>query len=804
MVRIKGTIEEQIEIEEYNFQQGIKKYTEGVMKAAREGRLDETPYGKLLIQLGIGKYTTKLKEYLELDIRISNVKKVQNLIRLICDDPEVLAHQVLTSVIGKSVYYDNNLTRTLNYLGHALIDNFIYKKIKEDNPKLHAYLGYEFSRANSIRRRELIRKNLQSLASTYDVDNTALMIRVTTTLIELLENSGANIITVTKGFSKGHANTNILQLTPQAMELMATVDSSKLAEKVVNKLPLIVPPRDWVGLTDGGYYKIRSELTSGTSPTIQRFHKKSSFEGVIPIINKLQQTAWRVNLPMLDFVEHCYYNDLKIGGIPESRVTTWKDYMTMPEYTEDTKQEWGIANKKRQEIIIRLDAEFSKRLQLSLVLGTANRMEGYEKIYYAYQLDYRGRVYPSVTTFHMQQAKHVKSMLEFGEGQYLTPDGIRWLKIHLANTFGLDKELYDARVKWVDDNYDNIMKVANDPKGHLSMVVEADSPYEYVAACLAYKDHLEGRAVHLPIQLDATCSGIQIYSGILRDEPGALSVNVIGDTRNDIYQVVADEVVSKLNKGEYPKLIEYKTSDGKEAIVTTDSYVPSLKANVTRSMVKQPTMTTPYSVTKYGMSQQIRLYLIDMLEKGKQFWEGDVWILSKLLTTLVYNSIHDVVVGAKLGQEYLVNLGNSLDIPAVWYTPIYEFPVHQNTLLNRKKKVKTVYGEIVLHKEGTKHSRSKQRSAIAPNFIHSLDSTILLNTIDYSMGSIGVVHDCFLVPPNSGYETQELFRQAFLRVMLTDPLRLLQQQLDPLEEVEFPMYGSLSLEEILDSQYIIS
>jgi len=804
MDRVLGTIEEQIKIEEVNYEEGIRKYTTSVMKAARDGRLDETPYGKLLIQLGIGKYTTKLKEYLALDIRAPNPKKIQNLIRLICEDPEVLAHKVLTSIVGKSVWNDNNLTRTLTYLSNALINDFIYSRVKEDNPKLHSYLGYEFSRANGRRRKELIKKNLQSLSSTYDVDNTALMIRVTTTLVDLLVKSGANIITVTKGFSKGHINTNVLHLTPEAMELMESIDSSKLAEKVINRLPLIVPPKDWVSIQDGGYHELRSTLTSTFSPAINRFHNNASFDKVIPIINKLQKVAWRVNLPMLDFVEHCYYNNLQIGDIPESRVTTWQDYMTMPEYTEETKQEWGIANKKRQEIIIRIDAEFSKRLQLSLVLGTANRMKQYSYIYYAYQLDYRGRVYPTATTFHMQQAKHVKSMLEFGEGEYLTPDGIRWLKIHLANTFGLDKELYDTRVKWVDDNYDNIMKVATDPKAYLSMVVEADSPYEYVAACLAYKDHLEGRTVHLPIQLDATCSGIQIYSGILRDKPGALSVNVIGDTRNDIYQVVADEVISKLNKGEYPRLIEYKTSDGKEAIVTTDSYIPNLKTNVTRSLVKQPTMTTPYSVTKYGMSQQIRLFLVDMLEKGKAFWEGDVWVLSKLLTTLVYNSIHDVVVGAKLGQEYLVNLGNSLDEPAVWYTPIYEFPVHQNTLLSKKKKVLTVYGEIVLQREGSKHSKSKQRSAIAPNFIHSLDSTILLNTVEYAMGSIGVVHDCFLVPPNSGYETQELFRQAFLRVMLADPLRLLQQQLDPLEEVEFPEYGALDLSEILDSQYIIS
>lgn len=40
--------------------------------------------------------------------------------------------------------------------------------------------------------------------------------------------------------------------------------------------------------------------------------------------------------------------------------------------------------------------------------------------------------------------------------------------------------------------------------------------------------------------------------------------------------------------------------------------------------------------------------------------------------------------------------------------------------------------------------------------------------------------------------------------MEADPLRQIQQRLDPLEVVEFPEYGDLNLEEVYDAQYIIS
>jgi hypothetical protein len=40
--------------------------------------------------------------------------------------------------------------------------------------------------------------------------------------------------------------------------------------------------------------------------------------------------------------------------------------------------------------------------------------------------------------------------------------------------------------------------------------------------------------------------------------------------------------------------------------------------------------------------------------------------------------------------------------------------------------------------------------------------------------------------------------------MEADPLRLIQQQLDPEETVPFPEYGELNLEDVYDAQYIIS
>jgi DNA-directed RNA polymerase len=321
----------------------------------------------------------------------------------------------------------------------------------------------------------------------------------------------------------------------------------------------------------------------------------------------------------------------------------------------------------------------------------------YNKFWFAYQMDYRGRVYPTSSYFNMQQGSTVKSMLEFGEGKYLTPDGVHWLKIHIANVYGLDKQPYSERVSWVDEHYDMILLIADDPLSMMSELSIVDKPFEFIAACMAYKAHLEGDKVHLPIQLDATCSGIQFYSGLLRDEEGARSVNVIGIKREDIYQRVADVAEEKLLKGEYDPILTYKDSLNKEHTILTDKTATSIRGYISRKMVKQPTMTVPYSVTMRGMSDQNWATMDDMTLNGKKFWDGQSWVINKLWTMLTYESIYEIVAGARAGQTYLRDIVKGMDKPARWTTPIYGFPVIQRVPKITEHRVRTVLGTLVLN-----------------------------------------------------------------------------------------------------------
>jgi len=222
-----------------------------------------------------------------------------------------------------------------------------------------------------------------------------------------------------------------------------------------------------------------------------------------------------------------------------------------------------------------------------------------------------------------------------------------------------------------------MLEAAEDPLSHLGYWTIADSPYEFLGACMALRDHVQGREVHLPIQLDAVNSGVQMYSGLLRDRTGAKSTCVIGDERSDLYQEVADSVNSKLLAKKYPPIISFIDKEGKDRSVSTKEEGNSLSGNFTRTMTKKNVMTVPYSVSMRGMQMQNFDTMNDMTLKGKDFWKGDSWIVNKLWTTLTHDSIYEIVKGARAGQEYLKEVARGLKEAALWHTPLYNLPVLQ-------------------------------------------------------------------------------------------------------------------------------
>lgn len=162
---------------------------------------------------------------------------------------------------------------------------------------------------------------------------------------------------------------------------------------------------------------------------------------------------------------------------------------------------------------------------------------GNKPFYFKWAYDKRGRVYSRGYHIQIQASEYHKACLQFSKSVTLTDRGWYWLKVDIANAFGLDKELWADRVAFVDNNIDAMLSDID------AWSEKADEPLLAKSALLAYRESLvSGKSSHI-VRLDATTSGPQLMSVMTRDIEGMRRFNVIGSSvRRDFYTEVATAI----------------------------------------------------------------------------------------------------------------------------------------------------------------------------------------------------------------------------------------------------------------------
>ena len=836
-------LERQLKIEQDAHEYSYNKFIQELSKRIQHGASCELPEGKMLLKATIDTVASKLIEYFKVDVR-GKKKKIQMYLEDYFDRPKDLAYLLVNTTIN-CVHERGTIkvTSLCTQIAKALNQNFLLLKFKQQQPKLYSYIEREFkTRGKSYvhSRKTKLGMCRAGIDGDYLSKDSTL---VASTLIDIILKSGCNLIEQ-ELIKKSKSKSIILKYTPEAFKMI--INAREGASLLYNKYPiLIIPPADWdsldgsLGYYSDGVYKGTAIKTRGNNKKLLRqYMKHKPPDRYLAILNKIQGTKWRINKRLFDvmdrilvdnIVDHSsqWNNPYLIGGLPYNEKQDPEDYVKVEDYGEIITEgklaglpkdkvmykEWYKAKELQANKIV---INNGKAITLNLAMIDARRYYDEPEIYFSYQSDFRGRIYPVQQHLNPQSKGEIKALLEFGNGYPIENDEqLMWFKIHGANCYGYDKLSYEDRVSEVDKLVEDIHNIASDPIRYRELWKDTDEPYLYLAWCFEYSDYLNNPMnfkSHIPIALDATCSGIQIYSGLLLDDDGAKAVNVTGNTREDIYQKVADKGNEYLATGDYKKEISFKKSDGTINICSTEAEANSMKGKISRKLTKSNTMTQPYSVTSYGMYQQIIEVLNEMEDSGNVIWRGDKWVLARLLTDINDRAIVATVKGARIGQEFLKQV--TKDITArgeyIFYTtPIMEFPVLQKIPRYSIDRVRTELGQLSIRKETDDINNIKMVNGIAPNYIHSLDSTLMFLTIEKMYNEVGdyhLIHDSFGVPITYVPLLNTSVREAYIELFKSKPLHRFIKQVDEefLDEVDKIMINTLDLDEVRDSKYIFS
>lgn len=118
--------------------------------------------------------------------------------------------------------------------------------------------------------------------------------------------------------------------------------------------------------------------------------------------------------------------------------------------------------------------------------------------------------------------------------------GFEYLCIDAANQAGHDKLLFEQRIQWVMDNFNNLENLESGEK----------TQPQYLKAVMAIRAAQRGEEIGHLVGLDACCSGMQIMSALTGCISGCKATNLISTgVRADAYTLVADAASMELGGG---------------------------------------------------------------------------------------------------------------------------------------------------------------------------------------------------------------------------------------------------------------
>ena len=536
--------------------------------------------------------------------------------------------------------------------------------------------------------------------------------------------------------------------------------------------PFYIPPAPWKNAFDGAFYTARLDhkynlIKTRDNTYLLDLHKYAPQREVLSAVNAIQNTPWRINKRVYEVMRAAWIQGSDLGGLPMGKDLPVPEWVMPPGMTKETMPpEVKRAFKDHKQLMFRIHtlntANRSKYLQQHKVLEVAQEYIDVERFYYAYQLDFRGRIYSLQNFLSPQSTDTGKALLEFADGDTIdTEEELHWLMVHGANVWGEDKVSLEDRVQWVKDNEWHIRKTAQDPMGY-TWWSDADKPYQFLAFCFEYADFLSegfGFRSRLAIAMDGTCNGLQHLAAILRDARLGRAVNLLpGEKPSDIYQDVADVVTAMLQVDSSRMALEL------------------LAFGINRKLTKRPVMVVPYGGTFDSCRKYVAEYIYEKTRGGTENPFSDpLEDVISYAAKQVWIALGEVVKSAKLVMKWLQKIARitaKYGAPLEWTTPC-GFVVRQTAYKEKRSRINTyINGSImqfdVLDNSDKEFDEYKQANGVSPNYIHSNDAACLMKTVNEcandDMYQFAFIHDSYGTTAKHTTRLNKILREEFVKM----------------------------------------
>ena len=548
-------------------------------------------------------------------------------------------------------------------------------------------------------------------------------------------------------------NIHVLCPTPELEQHFKDVVDS--AQALVKFPPMLLPPKDWKGQYNGGYvtdyYKRRAIMCSfknnklpvESSLWLKKGLSSPQATTLRNAMNKAQSVPYTVNTEVLTVLRKALAKGTGLMGLPNTAPTEppkfpMKDGWDKVNASETDLEIFGEWKRRMAQWYTDDTQRKGRQIGLQNSSKYLNEFKDEPELYFPTYVDWRGRVYFR-GVIQPQSNDAVKGCLNFAKGKRLGADGLFWLKVHVANCAGYDKHTPEIKAKWTEDNLQLIMEFVDNP---LDIdPPEPDTAFTLLQAGLELKQALsmsnpQDFVSHVPVAMDATCSGLQHLSALTRDEQGAEYTNLteaLSDQKADIYTRVATTASTS-----------YK--DFVDDLVVLDYWKDK---DITRTMAKKPVMTYVYGSTLLSTIDGLELDSHDMGyepifdEQGKPIYSTRALVTP--IAKALRKGVETTVPKADEFMRYLkkrigVKGNSSID----WVTPVGMPVCHWISKQTIKQMTIRALGITTVRYacwDTDSYDKNKARAGIVPNFVHSLDASHLCMVLDAFDGQILPIHD---------------------------------------------------------------